>query len=60
MGIFERLIKTEERTLEYPNAPVSADDFLHIMGWGISHLLLVLRSMSITPLASLRCGLIAY
>ena len=34
MGIFERLIKTEERTPENPNAPVSADDFLHIMGWG--------------------------
>ena len=34
MGIFDRLIKTEERTLENPNAPVSADDFLHIMGWG--------------------------
>ena len=34
MGIFDRLIKTEERTLENPNAPVSADDFLNIMGWG--------------------------
>ena len=34
MGIFDRLIKTEERTLENPNAPVSAYDFLHIMGWG--------------------------
>ena len=34
MGMFDRFIKTEERTLENPNAPVSADDFLHIMGWG--------------------------
>ncbi len=32
--MFDRFIKTEERTLENPNAPVSADDFLHIMGWG--------------------------
>ena len=30
MGIFDRAIKTKERTLENPNAPVSADDFLHI------------------------------
>ena len=34
MGMFDRFIKTEDRTLENPNAPVSADDFLHIMGWG--------------------------
>ena len=34
MGMFDRFIKTEERELENPNAPVSADDFLHIMGWG--------------------------
>ena len=34
MGIFDSFIKTEERTMENPNAPVSADDFLHIMGWG--------------------------
>ena len=34
MGMFDRFIKTEERALENPNAPVSADDFLHIMGWG--------------------------
>ena len=32
MGMFDRFIKTEERELENPNAPVSADDFLHIMG----------------------------
>ena len=34
MGMFDRFIKTEERELENPDAPVSADDFLHIMGWG--------------------------
>ena len=34
MGMFDRFIKTEERALENTNAPVSADDFLHIMGWG--------------------------
>ena len=32
--MFDRFIKTEERTLENPNAPVSSEDFLHIMGWG--------------------------
>ena len=34
MGMFDRFSKTEERALENPNAPVSPDDFLHIMGWG--------------------------
>tara|TARA_B100001939_G_scaffold143280_1_gene124058 strand:- start:39 stop:176 length:138 start_codon:yes stop_codon:yes gene_type:complete len=34
MGMFDRFLMTEERALENPNAPVSADDFLHIMGWG--------------------------
>jgi len=34
MGMFDRFIKTEERALENSNAPMSADDFLHIMGWG--------------------------
>ena len=34
MGMFDRFIKSGERTLENPNAPFSADDFLHIMGWG--------------------------
>ena len=34
MGMFHRFIKTEGRTLENSNAPVSAEDFLHIMGWG--------------------------
>ena len=33
MGMFDSFIKTEERTLENPNAPASADDFLHVMGW---------------------------
>ena len=33
MGMFDRFLKTEERALENPNAPVSANDFLHIMGW---------------------------
>ena len=33
MGMFDRFIKTEERTPENPNAPASAYDFLHIMGW---------------------------
>mgnify|MGYP001351024008 CR=1 FL=1 len=57
MGLFDNFKKTDVRSLENPNAPVSADDFLHIMGGAISHLLLVLRSMSITPLAPLQCGL---
>ena len=34
MGMFDRFIKTEERSLENPNVPVSADNFLHLMGWG--------------------------
>ena len=34
MGMFDRFLKNEERTLENPNVPVSADDFLHLMGWG--------------------------
>ena len=34
MGLIDRFIKTEKRSLENPNIPVSADDFLHIMGWG--------------------------
>lgn len=35
MGMFDRLIKTEEHALENPDAPVSADNFLHIMAWGV-------------------------
>ena len=34
MGLIDRFIKTEKRSLENPNIPVSADDLLHIMGWG--------------------------
>ena len=34
MGLFDNFKKTDVRSLENPNAPVSADDFLHIMGWG--------------------------
>ena len=34
MGMFDRLINPEKRSFENPNAPVSANDFLHIMGWG--------------------------
>ena len=34
MGMFDRLMKTEQRSLENPNVPVSADNFLHLMGWG--------------------------
>ncbi|MDC0499828.1 hypothetical protein OAN58_03030 [Paracoccaceae bacterium] len=33
MGMFDRFIKTEQRSLENPNIPVSADNFLHLMGW---------------------------
>ena len=34
MGINDKFIKTEERMLEKLIEFVSADDFLHIMGWG--------------------------
>lgn len=34
MGIFDRFNKAEKRNLENPNAPVSAPDFLQVMGWG--------------------------
>jgi HK97 family phage portal protein len=34
MGIFDRFRKAENRNLENPTAPVSANDFLQIMGWG--------------------------
>ena len=33
MEMFDRFIKTEDLALDNPNAPVSADDFLHIMGY---------------------------
>jgi hypothetical protein len=34
MGLFNNFKKAEVRSLENPNAPVSAENFLHIMGWG--------------------------
>lgn len=34
MGILDRFRKPEERNLENPTAPVSAEDFLQVMGWG--------------------------
>ena len=41
MGLFGNFKKAEVRSLENPNAPVSAENFLHIMGWGTSNLPLV-------------------
>ena len=38
MGKLDRFIKTEDLALDNPTAPVSADDFLHIMGYGGFHL----------------------
>lgn len=37
MALFDRFKKTEARNLENPNAPVSATDFLQVMGWGDMH-----------------------
>jgi hypothetical protein len=34
MGLFDNFKKAEVRSLENPNAPVYAENFLHIMGWG--------------------------
>ena len=34
MALFDFLRKPENRNLENPNAPVSAEDFLQVMGWG--------------------------
>ena len=34
MGLFDNFKKAEVRSLENPNAPVSAENFLHIVGWG--------------------------
>jgi HK97 family phage portal protein len=34
MGIFDRFRRPEKRTLENPNATVSSEDFLQVMGWG--------------------------
>ena len=33
MGVMD-FFKSEQRSLENVSVPVSADDFLHIMGWG--------------------------
>jgi hypothetical protein len=33
MGLFDSFKKAEVRSLENPNASVSAENFLHIMGW---------------------------
>jgi hypothetical protein len=34
MALFDRFRKPEARNLENPSAPVSAEDFLQVMGWG--------------------------
>lgn len=34
MALFDRFRKAETRNLENPTAPVSANDFLQVMGWG--------------------------
>ena len=34
MGLFDNFKKAEVRSLENPNAPVSAENFLHILRWG--------------------------
>lgn len=34
MGLFDNFKKAEVRSLENPTVPVSADNFLHLMGWG--------------------------
>ena len=35
MGVFDRFVKPEQRSsLEDPSAPVSAENFLRLMGWG--------------------------
>ena len=42
MGLFGNF-KSGSTMLENPNAPVSANDFLHIMGWVTFHPLLASR-----------------
>ena len=37
MGLFDNFKKAEVRSLENPTVPVSADNFLHLMGWGDFH-----------------------
>ena len=34
MGLFYNFKKADVRSLDNPNIPVSADNFLHLMGWG--------------------------
>ena len=34
MGMFDKFLKTEQRSLENPNVPVSSENFLHLMGLG--------------------------
>ena len=34
MGLFDNFNKVDVRSLENPNIPVSAENFLHLMGWG--------------------------
>jgi len=38
MGLFDNFKKAEVRSLENPTVPVSADNFLHLMGWVTSNL----------------------
>jgi hypothetical protein len=33
MALFDNFKKAEVRSLENPNIPVSADNFLHLIGW---------------------------
>ena len=34
MDLFDNFKKVDVGSLENPNIPVSADNFLHLMGWG--------------------------
>ena len=34
MGMFDKFLKPEQRSLENPNVPVSSENFLHLMGLG--------------------------
>ena len=34
MGLFDNFKSKEARSLENPNVPVSAENFLNLMGWG--------------------------
>ena len=57
MGLFDNFKKAEVRSLENPNAPVSAENFLHIMGWGDFQSSAGGPSILITHLVCLRSGL---